>query len=97
MRESKKGDILQQFGFSDGFFCVVLMLFLQNTLIGTDFNVLKNLKKIFKTPISVYFRCSAEDSTKNPAENLDSILQATESSFFSKEKGKALEYRLPLE
>jgi len=38
----------------------------QNTLINTYFNVLKYIKKIFKTPTSlVYFKCLAYDSKNN--------------------------------
>jgi len=36
-----------------------------------DFDVLKYIKTNFDIPISMYFKCSADDSTKKPAENLN--------------------------
>jgi len=40
---------------------------LQNTMIYTNFDVLKYIKNIFKVPKSMYFECSADDSTKRPS------------------------------
>jgi len=59
--------MLWEFGFSTGFFCIVLLSCLQNTLIDINFDVLKYIKKIFKVSMSVYFKSTAEDNTKKPS------------------------------
>jgi len=63
-----KHQLIIQFGFSE-FFCVALCL--QNTLMITDYEILKYIKKIFKVQISVFFN-TWQRTLKNSIEKLNS-------------------------
>ena len=46
------------------FFCVITLMRFHNTLITTNFNILKYIKKIFKWSTQYIFLCLTEDNTK---------------------------------
>jgi len=54
-----------EFGFSVGFFCVVSLLCLYNTLITTNFDVYKYIKKIFKISTKCIFKAQQRTIPKN--------------------------------
>jgi len=55
MLKSCNHTMFLEFGFSAGFFCVVPLLCLYNTLIIINFDVLKYITKIFKILIQCIF------------------------------------------
>jgi len=60
----KESCIVEYLDFLLDFAVLFLLLCLQNTLLNTNFDVLKYIKKIFKIPTSVYFEDTLEDNTK---------------------------------
>ena len=54
-----------EFRFSTGFFFVVPLLCLHNTLITTKFDILKYIKKIFKISIQCIFNAHQRAAHKN--------------------------------
>jgi len=56
-----------------GFFCVLLLLCLQNTRIDTDFDILKYIKYIFKASTSLYFVYPAEDNIEKSSRESELI------------------------
>ena len=56
---------MKKFGFFVGFFCVVPLLCLQNTLLATDFKILKYITKIFKVSILCIFNAQQGQHKKS--------------------------------
>jgi len=64
-------------GFSVGFCCVVHLLCLHNTLITTNFDVLKYIKKIFKILTQYIFNAQQRIAPRKPVKNLNHITKLT--------------------
>jgi len=66
--------IYKECWFSVEFFFSVSLLYLHNTLITTNFDVLKYIKKIFKISIQCIFNAEQKTTSKKSIENLNSFI-----------------------
>jgi len=64
---------MNEFEFFVGFFCVISLVCIQNTLMATNFKILKYITKIFKVSILCIFNARQGTIPKNSVENLDSM------------------------